>query len=404
MKNTLILTLCLCLPLLFCTCKKEKEIESPYISIDSTSISLSGYRNNCIVEVTATRQWSASSLENWITVTPNQYPGNDHKVKARVSINVLENEGVERKGSVIFKLLPSPIMRDEKQEMAILTVIQRQKDSTEKPIEISPISWANLQWVAASEVGAGAQFEAATCVFIDGLTNVYDATDGMGISVDLGYSKDATAPDNGEWIWKAISFNGDWGNNFLFQGRTDALNESGTYTYTFRCRYEDGPYVYAGTDGLYDGITNLLGTFKVLEPKPLDIDYDTLRITWANYQWIDKVAIKAGNKMEAGTCVYIQYLTDREEPGLGADEHITCQIGYGLSDNPENEDWLWEDCWWNGDWGNNWYYQGKTPEITTPAKYYYSFRIRINEQPWVYVGSDGLWNGTSSTLHTFTVK
>ena len=56
-----------------------------------------------------------------------------------------------------------------------------------------------------------------------------------------------------------------------------------------------------------------------------------------------------------------------------------------------------------GNGGNNHYYQGKTPEISTAGTYYYTFRFRIDEGTYAYAGTDGLWNGTSSTYKTFQV-
>lgn len=132
-------------------------------------------------------------------------------------------------------------------------------------------------------------------------------------------------------------------------------------------------------------------------------DYSQLSINWAILgDWTAKNPIQQGEQFETGAQVFIEGLTDL---GTGtANKHVTCEIGYSTTNSdPSGTDWTWQSCHWNGQWGNNHYYQGKTPEISTAGTYYYTFRFRIDEGTYAYAGTDGLWNGTSSTYKTFQV-
>ena len=56
------------------------------------------------------------------------------------------------------------------------------------------------------------------------------------------------------------------------------------------------------------------------------------------------------------------------------------------------------------DWGNEYYFQGKTEAIMAPGTYYCSFRIRFAGKDYVYADLNGLWDGTSALSKTFTVS
>lgn len=125
-------------------------------------------------------------------------------------------------------------------------------------------------------------------MFADGITNSVDSETGEEITCDIGYSFTDTDPSGEDWIWTSCPFNGDWGNNFYYQGRIQNLT-AGTYFYTFRFRNGSGPYKYAGTGGLWDGEVNVNGKFEVKEEEEEEEqeeyasieDYSQLSINWA---------------------------------------------------------------------------------------------------------------------------
>lgn len=400
MKHIYNLFISLCIALILWSCEdSEKAIAPASLTISQNELTFSGYRSTLAVKVDATRRWSAVASEYWISVSPDSYPGANESFIANAAVTVSDNAtGQPREGQVTFFL--------EDVEIATLTIKQNIQDEGERPEEEFPITWANLQWNAGNLIKPGDAFEAGSCVFADGITNAVDSETGEDITCDIGYSLTDTDPSGEGWTWTSCPFNADWGNNFYYQGRIENL-PVGTYFYTFRFRNASGPYKYAGTNGLWDGDTNVNGTFEVKEEEEEDdddgIDYSTLSISWANLQW-NAGDISVGGKLNAGSKLLITGLTDLEEPATKGNKHITCEIGYSATNpDPSGEDWIWETCPWNGDWGNEYYYQGYTSAVENAGTYYYTFRYRIDNGAYSYAGTDGLWNGNSSVCGTFQV-
>ena len=154
---------------------------------------------------------------------------------------------------------------------------------------------------------------------------------GEDITCEIGYSLNDTDPSGERWTWTSSWFNGDWGDNFYYQGRIEGLS-AGTYYYTFRVRNANGPYKYAGSNGLWDGLTNMNGTFEVKstssggDDDDDGIDYSSLVINWANLQWKDKDVINKGETFNAGSKILVNGLTDLEEPATSANKHLTCEM------------------------------------------------------------------------------
>lgn len=402
MKHIYSILIALCIILTIWSCKDSDEIAEPSLTVNNNELSFTGYRSTLAVKVDATHRWSAVASDYWISVSPDSYPGADEHFVANVAVTVSDNEtGQTREGYVTFFL----------QDKEITTVIIKQniQNEEEKPDEEFPIMWANLQWKSAGSINEGDAFEAGSCVFADGITNAMESQTGEDITCEIGYSLNDTDPSREGWTWTSSWFNGDWGDNFYYQGRIEGLS-AGTYYYTFRVRNADGPYKYAGSNGLWDGLTNMNGTFEVKstssggDDDDDGIDYSSLVINWANLQWKDKDVINKGETFNAGSKILVNGLTDLEEPATSANKHLTCEIGYSSTNpNPSGDGWTWTTCPWSGDWGNEYYYQGFTSEITNAGTYYYSFRYRIDNGEYAYAGTDGLWNGTNSVCGTFQV-
>ena len=401
--NLFIYSICLFMILMTGSCKESEEIAEASLTLSKNELLFTGYSSKSSVKVDATRRWSAIASDLWISVTPDNYPGANEPFTANVSVTVSDNQtGQVREGTITF------FLQDE--EVATLIIKQEIPNEEERPEEEFPITWANLQWKAAASINEGESFEAGSCVFADGITNTIESTTGEDITCEIGYSLENTPPSGEDWTWTSCGFNGDWGTNFYYQGRIENL-PAGNYHYTFRFRNGSSPYKYAGTNGLWDGTDNVSGTFEVKavstggEDDDDGIDYTKLTITWASLQWKDKEVINKGEALNIGSKIEIKGLTDLEEPATSGNKHLTCEIGYSATnDDPSGNDWIWTSCPWSGDWGNEFYYQGFTPEILETGTYYYTFRYRIDEGPYAYAGTNGLWNGTSSVCGTFRVE
>lgn len=380
------------------SCDKDDPDAAPVsLEVSTSLLSFTGYHSTLAVKVDATRRWRAVASDFWITIDPDGYPSDGQHFIANVAVTVDDNTtGAIREGSISFYI------GDEM--MAQVSVTQDRQQEEDRPDEEFPISWANLQWAASTAILEGAAFEAGCCVFADGLTNAMESTTGEGITCDIGYSLQDSQPDGDDWTWIPCWFNGDWGDNFYYQGKIEGLGV-GTYFYTFRLRNGNAPYKYAGTNGLWDGQENRNGTFTVSESDDQgDIDYSQYSITWANIQWTAAVEIRPGEMFEAGSKVLVPGLTDQEEASVD-DKGIICEIGYSRENmNPSEGDWIWTSCPFNADWGGEFYFQGRTPAIDAPGTYFFTFRYKLGpEGSYVYAGSNGLWNGSENVNGTFTV-
>ena len=377
-------------------CNDEYEPEPASLVVNRTELAFSGYQSKLAVKVDATRRWSAVTSDWWISVSPDGYPSDGTHFVVNAAISVQDNNtGAPREGVVTF------FIGDD--AMAAVKVVQDIQNEADRPTEEFPITWANLQWAVSTVVAEGSPFEAGCCVYADGITNVMESTTGEDITCEIGYSTANTLPDGDDWTWTGCWFNGDWGDNFYYQGRIENL-PAGAYFYTFRVRNGDGPYKYAGTDGLWDGIDNVSGTFEIKAASTGDIDYSQYTISWANIQWWASESINAGEQFEAGSKVLVPGLTDETESATG--EGIVCEIGYASVDSdPSGAGWTWNPCAFNGDWGNEFYYQGRTTVIDVAGTYYYAFRYRLGDSgAWVYAGTDGIWDGVINTNRSFTVN
>lgn len=126
------------------------------------------------------------------------------------------------------------------------------------------ISWAHLQWEAATTVNAGSDFEAMGLAFAEGLTNA-SSKDYDAILAQIGYGI-ANNPTDAAWTWADAAFHSDWGDNFAYQQKITAPDTNGNYYYSFRFKINEsyGEWVYAGVEGLWDATDHPLKTFTVV--------------------------------------------------------------------------------------------------------------------------------------------
>lgn len=256
------------------------------------------------------------------------------------------------------------------------------------------ISWAHLQWEAATTVQTGDEFEALGLVFAAGITDAAEP-DGAAIKAQLGYGQTAN-PTDASWTWKDAPFNGTWGQNLAYQVKTDPMNVAGVFHYSFRFRLADvDEWAYAGSDGLWDETEHPCKTFTVTSS-------DVYTISWAHLQWEASTTVNAGADFEAMGLAFAEGLTNAETKKHDA---ISAQIGYGASDNPTDPEWTWKDAAFHSEWGNNFAYQEKIASPSVNGTYYYSFRFKINESygVWVYAGVNGLWENSEHPCKTFEV-
>ena len=133
------------------------------------------------------------------------------------------------------------------------------------------------------------------------------------------------------------------------------------------------------------------------------IEFETPRITFAYLQWVDaeEGAMTTGKQLEAGAVVFADGVTNRDTPSTEANG-IEAQIGCSFSStDPTNEAWTWHNIPFAGDWGDNFYFQGKTAEaINEAGDCHYTIRFRIGEyDSWHYASKDDA-NYSTVTVNT----
>ncbi len=84
-------------------CEEEKEdLGAPSVELDKSEISLEQAGGAATVELTATRDWKATTEQDWISINPKS--GDASSKAVTVEVTVLENTGLYREGAVKFDI------------------------------------------------------------------------------------------------------------------------------------------------------------------------------------------------------------------------------------------------------------------------------------------------------------
>lgn len=84
-------------------CEEEKEdLGAPSVELDKSEISLEQAGGAATVELTATRDWKATTEQDWISINPKS--GDASSKAVTVEVTVLENTGYDREGAVKFDI------------------------------------------------------------------------------------------------------------------------------------------------------------------------------------------------------------------------------------------------------------------------------------------------------------
>lgn len=130
------------------------------------------------------------------------------------------------------------------------------------------------------------------------------------------------------------------------------------------------------------------------------VDFEHYEITWAALQWIvGDGTISTGDRLDAGACVFVNGITNATEAAIDA-QGIEAQLGWsGTSTDPASDDYVWTDIAFAGDWGDNFYFQGKSAETFAAAgDYYYAIRFRMGENDKWFYATDPAGEANYSTF------
>ncbi len=81
---------------------KKEDLAAPSVELDRSEISLEQNGGGATVQLTATREWKATTEQDWISINPKS--GDASSKAVTVEITVLENPGLDREGSVKFDI------------------------------------------------------------------------------------------------------------------------------------------------------------------------------------------------------------------------------------------------------------------------------------------------------------
>lgn len=81
---------------------KKEDLGAPSVEVEKSEISFEKTGGTETVQVTATRDWKATTEQDWISIGPREGKGSSKAVT--VEIKVMENTGVDREGTVKFDI------------------------------------------------------------------------------------------------------------------------------------------------------------------------------------------------------------------------------------------------------------------------------------------------------------
>ena len=143
---------------------KKEDLGAPSVEVEKSEISFEKTGGSETVQVTATRDWKATTEQDWISIGPREGKGSSKAVT--VEIKVMENTGLDREGSVKFDIGFDSKTLVVKQKgtgsVADMTVYKNDFDKAEATKTYGTgTSWPYLDqfdgWKNATGTGAGSE-------------------------------------------------------------------------------------------------------------------------------------------------------------------------------------------------------------------------------------------------------
>ena len=143
---------------------KKEDLGAPSVEVEKSEISFEKTGGTETVQVTATRDWKATTEQDWISIGPREGKGSSKAVT--VEIKVMENTGVDREGTVKFDIGFDSKTLVVKQKgtgsVADMTVYKNDFDKAEATKTYGTgTSWPYLDqfdgWKNATGTGAGSE-------------------------------------------------------------------------------------------------------------------------------------------------------------------------------------------------------------------------------------------------------
>ncbi len=255
----------------------------------------------------------------------------------------------------------------------------------EAPAELP--QWGNLQWPYSIKVDANTETELIYGqVYHPTITDKYGQ--GGGIYAQLGYGARGSVPSSIGWIWIDAEYNGDSGNNDEYKASLK-LSDEGHYSYTYRYSFDKTNWLYADSDGSDNGVSiDKLGRLAVGNV-----------VEWCNIQWPSDYTGSVNTPYNVYSQVYLSGVTD----GAGQGTDIVVELLYSDNQPVSPEVGTVVATVYNKDEGSNDEYYGVL-NISQPGTYYYWFRAKYKNGPWIYCDLNGSDDGFTPSVGVATIK
>lgn len=198
---------------------KKEDLGAPSVEVEKSEISFEKTGGTETVQVTATRDWKATTEQDWISIGPREGKGSSKAVT--VEIKVMENTGVDREGSVKFDIGFDSKTLTVKQKgtgsVADMTVYKNDFDK-EKAVK------SDSGWKTYLDSFEGWRNETGT-----GISSVTYASSGVSARTNDKYNSSSSSSD-----YQGSGMNYLWfGKEPYFEVKNVTLPASTNYTLSF---------------------------------------------------------------------------------------------------------------------------------------------------------------------------
>lgn len=207
---------------------KKEDLGAPSVEVEKSEISFEKTGGTETVQVTATRDWKATTEQDWISIGPREGKGSSKAVT--VEIKVMENSGLDREGSVKFDIgLDSKTLTVKQKgtgSVADMTVYKNDFDK-ERAVKSDNV------WKTYLDSFEGWRNETGT-----GISSVTYASSGVSARTNDKYNSSSSSSD-----YQGSGMNYLWfGKEPYFEVKNITLPASKNYTLSFgaeRNEYKD---------------------------------------------------------------------------------------------------------------------------------------------------------------------
>ena len=198
---------------------KKEDLGAPSVEVEKSEISFEKTGGTETVQVTATRDWKATTEQDWISIGPREGEGSSKAVT--VEIKVMENSGLDREGAVKFDIGFDSKTLTVKQKgtgsVADMTVYKNDFDK-EKAVK------SDSGWKTYLDSFEGWRNETGT-----GISSVTYASSGVSARTNDKYNSSSSSSD-----YQGSGMNYLWfGKEPYFEVKNITLPASTNYTLSF---------------------------------------------------------------------------------------------------------------------------------------------------------------------------